>query len=155
MLVALFRAWGEPAAINFAELYTSLQAKVISAQESPLVTIDATRLFEVQQFCSMTNHSWDAFSLMSAKRTWSRLPADVQTIVSKNFDRSALDQRADMIKQEAGLRTALGAKGLKFHDIKVELFREKLAAAGYYTQWKDKFGVEAWKLLEQYAGALT
>ena len=34
-------------------------------------------------------------------------------------------------------------------------FRAALSQAGYYKQWKETFGDEAWALLEKYSGALA
>ena len=33
-------------------------------------------------------------------------------------------------------------------------FRDTLKAAGFYAEWKGKFGDEAWGLLEKYTGPL-
>jgi tripartite ATP-independent transporter DctP family solute receptor len=155
MWVSLFKGFGaSPTAINFAELYTSLQTKVVNGQENPLVILETNRLFEVQQYCSLTNHMWDGYWVLGNRRSFARLPADLQAIVSKHFDRSALDQRDDMAKQDAKLRESLSAKGMKFNEVDVAPFREKLKQAGYYADWKAKFGPEAWTLLEKYAGQL-
>ena len=35
------------------------------------------------------------------------------------------------------------------------LFRAKLQKAGFFTEWKGKFGDEAWGLLEKYAGKIS
>ena len=34
-------------------------------------------------------------------------------------------------------------------------FRDSLRKAGFYTEWKGKFGNEAWGLLEKSAGELA
>jgi hypothetical protein len=34
-------------------------------------------------------------------------------------------------------------------------FRDKLRSAGFYTEWKNKYGDEAWGLLEKSAGKLA
>jgi len=34
-------------------------------------------------------------------------------------------------------------------------FRERLQKAGFYAQWQEKFGAEAWALLEKYVGKLA
>jgi hypothetical protein len=34
-------------------------------------------------------------------------------------------------------------------------FREALRKAGFYAQWKEKFGADAWTLLEKYVGQLA
>ena len=33
--------------------------------------------------------------------------------------------------------------------------RAKLKSAGFYAEWKAKFGDEAWSILERYTGNLT
>ncbi|MEJ8846147.1 TRAP transporter substrate-binding protein [Variovorax rhizosphaerae] len=156
MWVSLFKSFGaSPTAINFAELYTSLQTKVVNGQENPLVILDTNRLYEVQQYCTLTNHMWDGYWVLGNRKSFARLAPDLQAIVSKNFDRSALDQRTDMANQDASLRQSLTTKGLKFNEIDVAPFRAKLKQAGYYAEWKEKFGAEAWTLLEKYAGQLS
>ena len=37
----------------------------------------------------------------------------------------------------------------------MEAFREKLRSAGYYAEWKNKFGNEAWAILERTTGKLA
>ena len=34
-------------------------------------------------------------------------------------------------------------------------FRGKLASSGFYTKWRDKFGAQAWSLLERSSGKLA
>ena len=34
-------------------------------------------------------------------------------------------------------------------------FRDKLRAAGFYTEWKGKYGEEAWAILEKSVGKLA
>jgi hypothetical protein len=34
-------------------------------------------------------------------------------------------------------------------------FRTKLASSGFYTKWRDKFGAQAWSLLEHTSGKLA
>jgi hypothetical protein len=34
-------------------------------------------------------------------------------------------------------------------------FRDKLRAAGFYTEWKAKYGDKAWSLLERAVGKLA
>ncbi|SMH46673.1 TRAP transporter substrate-binding protein [Azospirillum agricola] len=156
MWVSLFKGFGAaPTAINFAELYTALQTNLVSGQENPLVVLETNRLYEVQKFCSMTNHMWDGYWVLANRRVFSSLPADLQAIVTKHFDAAALDQRADMASQSASLREQLTAKGLTFNDIDIAPFRKKLQEAGYFAEWKQKFGDEAWSVLEKYTGPLS
>ena len=44
--------------------------------------------------------------------------------------------------------------GLIFNEPKRELFRETLRKAGFYADWRAKYGEEAWALLERTTGKL-
>ena len=47
---SMFKAFGSaPTAINFSEVYSALQTKVVEGQENPLAIIDIAKLFEVQK----------------------------------------------------------------------------------------------------------
>jgi hypothetical protein len=49
----------------------------------------------------------------------------------------------------------LVAKGLIFNTPPSKPFRDKLTSAGFYEQWRSKFGGKTWSLLEHYTGKLS
>jgi tripartite ATP-independent transporter DctP family solute receptor len=152
---SLFQHLGAaPASINFAEVYSSLQTKVVDGQENPLTIISIAKLFEVQKYCSMTNHMWDGWWCMTNQKVWDRMPEKARPIIAKHLNQAALDMRADGAKLNASLRPELTAKGLTFNDPKLGPFRERLIASGFYKEWKQKYGEEAWALLEKHTGKL-
>ena len=152
---SLFQHLGAaPASINFAEVYSSLQTKVVDGQENPLTIISIAKLYEVQKYCSMTNHMWDGWWCMTNQKVWDRIPEKARPIIAKHLNQAALDMRADGAKLNASLRPELTAKGLTFNDPKLGPFRERLIASGFYNEWKQKYGEEAWALLEKHTGKL-
>lgn len=154
--VSMFKAFEtSPATINFAEVYSSLQTKVVDAQENPLAIIATAKLNEVQKYCSITNHMWDGFWFLGNKKSFDRLPADLQEIVTRNVNAAGLKQRDDVKQLNDNLQTELKSKGLVFNATNAELFRAKLRAAGFYADWHKKFGDEPWALLEKYTGKLA
>jgi len=154
--VSMFKAFeASPATINFAEVYTALQTKVVDGQENPLAIIATAKLNEVQQFCSITNHMWDGFWFLANKKSFERLPADLQEIVTRNINAAGVLERDDVKKLNDGLMAELKSKGMQFNTTDAELFRTKLRAAGFYAEWHKKFGDEAWALLEKYTGKLV
>jgi tripartite ATP-independent transporter DctP family solute receptor len=156
ILTSLFKALDAgPAPINFNEVYSSLQTKVVDGQENPLPIIATTRLYEVQKSCSLTGHVWDGYWILGNKRAFERLPQDVREVVTREFDRSAADQRADIAKLSESLRQELTAKGLQFIDVDRTPFREALGKTSFYKEWKGKFGDEAWAHLEKISGKLV
>jgi tripartite ATP-independent transporter DctP family solute receptor len=156
ILTSLFKALGAgPAPINFNEVYSALQTKVVDGQENPLPIIATTRLYEVQTSCSLTGHVWDGYWILGNKRAFERLPKNVQDIVTQEFDRSAVQQRADIAKLSESLRADLSAKGIKFIDVDRAAFRQAVSRTSFYSDWRSKFGDEAWAQLEKYAGQLS
>jgi tripartite ATP-independent transporter DctP family solute receptor len=155
LFTSMFRALGtSPTAINFVEVYTALQTKIVDGQENPLALIEAAKFYEVQKYCSMTNHMWDGYWCMTNQKVWDRMPEKARPIIAKHLNQAALDMRADGLKLNTSLRPELTAKGLTFNDPKLGPFRERLVASGFYAEWKKKYGEEAWALLEKHTGKL-
>ena len=153
---SMFKAFdAAPASINFNEVYSALQTKIVEGQENPLALISTAKLYEVQKYCSLTNHMWDGYWFLANRRAWEALPADVRTIVARNINAAALNARVDTEKLNATVRQELTAKGLTFNQPDVAPFREKLRAAGFYSEWKGKYGEEAWAILEKAVGKLS
>jgi len=153
---SMFKAFdASPASINFNEVYSALQTKIVDGQENPLAIISTAKLYEVQKYCSLTNHMWDGFWFLANQRAWQNLPDDVRTIVAKHINAAGLKERDDVAKLNASLQQDLAAKGLVFNRPDPAPFRSKLRAAGFYTEWKSKYGEEAWSLLEKSVGKLA
>jgi len=154
-LTSLFQALeAAPSPINFNEVYTALQTKVVEGQENPLAIIATARLYEVQKSCSMTGHVWDGYWVLGNKRAFQKLPADVQQVITREIDKSATDQRADVAKLSGSLTADLKAKGINFINVPQDDFRKKLGGTNFYADWKAKYGAEAWALLEKVSGKL-
>ncbi|KQT54528.1 ABC transporter substrate-binding protein [Aureimonas sp. Leaf454] len=150
---SMFSAFGSaPASINFAEVYTALQTGVVDGQENPLAILSTHKLFEVQKFVSMTNHMWDGFWILKNRRAWQALPEDLQQIVETNFNAAAMLQRQDVESLNETLRGELEGHGMSFNTPDAEPFQEKLRSAGFYSEWKGKYGDEAWAILESAVG---
>ncbi|MBV8096290.1 MAG: TRAP transporter substrate-binding protein [Acetobacteraceae bacterium] len=156
MWTSMFQAFGaSPISINFSELYSALQTKIAEGQENPLTLIELSKLYEVQKFVSMTSHMWDGYWLLANKRAWQGLPKDLQEIVARELNRAAEDERADLAKLNDSVAGELKSQGLTFIEVDRPKFRDALKKAGYYATWKEKFGPQAWSILEGDVGPLT
>src|SRR6202021_356052 len=110
---SMFRAFdASPASINFSEVYSALQTKIVEGQENPLALISTAKLYEVQKYCSLTNHMWDGFWVLANRRAWEALPEDIRTVVARHINSAAVNARVDTAKLSASLRGELEAKGL-------------------------------------------
>ena len=106
---SLFKAFGAaPTGINFGEVYSALQTKIVDGQETPLVSINSAKLYEVQKYCSMTNHMWDGYWCLANTRAFEGMPKDLQEIVARNINRAALDQRKENLRLNLSLQGRTG-----------------------------------------------
>jgi tripartite ATP-independent transporter DctP family solute receptor len=153
---SMFTAFGaSPTTISFNETYSALQTKIADGQENPLSVVDTAKLYEVQSYCSMTNHMWDGFWLLTNKRAFDQLPQGMQDVAAREFDQAVREARVDVAKLNADLRAQLSARGLKFNDTDPAAFRDMLRRAGFYSDWKRRFGDDAWATLEGVVGPLS
>ena len=154
--VAMFKSLGAaPVSLPLSEAYQALQTKVADGEENPLALIDSAKFFEVQKYCSLTNHSWDGFWFVANGRAWKSLPADVQKVITAHVNAAARKQRDDIARANVELQKSLEAKGLVFNTPDVAAFRQALARSGFYAQARERFDKTAWALLTQYAGNIA
>jgi tripartite ATP-independent transporter DctP family solute receptor len=80
--VRMFQAYGAtPSPMALSEVFVALQTGVMDGQENPLAQIYPSRFQEVQKYLSMTGHVYTP-AYVTAGRSWSRLPPDVQKILT-------------------------------------------------------------------------
>jgi tripartite ATP-independent transporter DctP family solute receptor len=155
-LISLFRHLGAaPTPLNFSEAYSALQTGVVDGQENPLVLIDTAKLYEVQKYCSLTNHVWSGFHVSFGVNAWRKLPPSLQEIAHRNFTAAALAERDDFVAMTQSEQTNLTGKGLVFNAPELKPFRDALTRSGFYPDMKKTAGDKAWALLEKYVGPLT
>ena len=153
---SMFQALGaSPISINFSEVYSALQTKIAEGQENPLSLIEIAKLYEVQKYVSMTSHMWDGFWMLANRRSFSGLPADARAVVARELNASALAERADIAALNGSVAADLKAKGLIFVEVDKPAFRQALKTAGFYAEWKKKYGDQAWGILESEVGVLS
>jgi tripartite ATP-independent transporter DctP family solute receptor len=154
--VSLFTALGSsPTSITINELYSALQTKIVDGQENPLTIIESGKYYEVQKYCSITEHMWDGLWIIANSKRIKSLATDELALVTKSFETATVKQRAETERLNIDLESSLKAKGLVFNRPDKAQFRETLTKAGFYADWKQKYGADAWMILEKYSGRLA
>jgi TRAP-type C4-dicarboxylate transport system substrate-binding protein len=141
-------------ALQFNELYSALQTHIADGEENPLTLIKATKLYEVQKYCSITNHVWDGHWFVCNAAAWQGLPDDLKEIVARNLNAGALHERDDMAEGAKTAQADLEKFGMVFNVAETQSFRDGLKTAGFYTQWRTRLGDEPFAILERYSGPL-
>lgn len=156
IFTSLFQALGAaPTSINFNEVYTALQTRLVGGQENGLVTIETAKLFEVQKYVSETRHIWDCFCVLANRRALGRLPKDMADIVLREFAQSVHDQRGDEQRLDDSLKGQLQGQGMMFLAVDRAAFQAALRKTSFYPDWKAKFGDEGWAALQAVSGQLA
>lgn len=154
--LAFFRALGSsPTPVNNSELYTALQTHLVDGAEQPLISIETARYFEISRYVVMTRHQPTPWEMLANGPAWRRLPPDLQAIVTKAFNETALLERRDLAEGEAALEARLKTQNQTFIEPDRESFKDVVRKAGLYQQWRDAYGAEPFALLEKSVGKLT
>jgi tripartite ATP-independent transporter DctP family solute receptor len=79
-----FKAFGaSPMPLSFAELFTALQQGVMDGQENPIYNIYAIKLYEIQDYLSLTSHLYTGGVMLMNEENYQSLPADIREAIDK------------------------------------------------------------------------
>jgi TRAP-type transport system periplasmic protein len=149
--VDLFKTLGSTTIeLDFAELYTALQTKLIDGADLPLQAIEGGRLNEVGKYIALTNHCWGGYWTIVNADTWKRLPPDLQQIIERNNTKSAMLERRDTLVQTNALIDKLRRQGVTFNTPDTAPFRERLGP--YFSALASYFGPTEWGMLQNSLG---
>ena len=101
MLISTYKALGaDPTSMNFSEVFTSLQQGAIDGQENPLDVIDSSKLYEVQDYISLWDCTYDVIILGMNKDKYESLSEDHQRIIRECAEEACIYQK--QINREKG-----------------------------------------------------
>ncbi len=87
MYIDMFNALGaNPTPMARSELFTALQQKTVDAQENPMGQIYSSRFYEVQDYLTLTGHTYSPEVLVFSLKTWDKIPAKYQALVKQAAD---------------------------------------------------------------------
>jgi TRAP-type transport system periplasmic protein len=98
---------------------------------------------------------WSAYHFLGNQDAWKALPPDIQRVVERNLTKYALLQRRDTQLRNDSLAEKLVRQGMTIEHADSAGLRAKLASSGFYGKWRDRFGAQAWSLLEKTSGKLA
>ncbi|HSB79995.1 MAG TPA: TRAP transporter substrate-binding protein [Candidatus Methylomirabilis sp.] len=110
---AAFRQLGADATpMAWGEVFTSLQQGLLDAQENPIPIIYTFKLNEVQKYLSLTAHVYSPAPVLMSKKTWDRLPSEIQKVVLDAARETAQFERGLIQEQEQKELGELKARGM-------------------------------------------
>jgi tripartite ATP-independent transporter DctP family solute receptor len=130
----LFQALGaNPTPMALSEVFIGLQTGVIDGQENPLAQIWASKLYEVQEYLSLTAHVYTPAYVVVSPGRWGRLPEEVRSVLEEEAraTQSYVYETAEQLDQE--LLERLRSEGVEINSPDRDAFLE--ASRSMYEEY--------------------
>ncbi len=115
-----------PTPLPFGEIYTSLQTGVVDGFEHDAPTALAGKFYEVAKNCSLTQHIYNPQLPVISKRSFARIPADLQKAFLAAAADANLYQRGKAQEAEAKAFDQLKAGGMAVYTIDRAALQKKV-----------------------------
>ena len=98
-----------PQVMAFSEVYQALQTNVVDGTENPITNLYTQKMHEVQKYLSLTDHGYLGYAVISNRKFWDGLPADVRgkldqaiketTVYADSIAKQDNDQSLEAVKK--------------------------------------------------------
>lgn len=142
-LLAMFRAWGsKTVTITWDDIYTGLQSGMAEGCDTELYSMYAKKLYEVDPYILMTNHSFNYHVLMINEAFFQSLSPENQKLMLQAADLFRRVANAQSEMSSLVVKEALEAKGAKFYYPTAAELKEfkDLAQQPYIDMIQNKIG---------------
>lgn len=126
-----------PYNIAWSEVYNSIQTKAIDACEVQNTSAVSSKIYEVCDYVSKTEHI-NLFNIVICGEAWfSELPAEYQQILKDDFFSCAYESAQEVIAAQADLEAELVTNGMEIVDVDLEAFQEAAKTAYADLGWTE------------------
>lgn len=119
-----------PEPVDFDELYSALDQGVVDGEENPLPTIDSMKFYEVQDYVSLTEHSYTPAVVLMNNDFYDDLSDEEVAAVEDAVDEAKEYQREELDEQEDDILDKLEEEGVTVTEPDREAFREATKGVG-------------------------
>ncbi len=89
VLESQMRALGAlPQVMAFSEVYQAMQTGVVDGNENTPSNVYTQKMHEVQKYVTVTNHGYIGYAVITNKKFWEGLPADIRTQLERAMKES-------------------------------------------------------------------
>lgn len=123
--------------VAWSEVYNSIQTKAIDACEVQYTSAVSSKIFEVCDYVSKTEHI-NLFNFVVCGESWfNKLPAEYQQILKDDFFSCAYDNAQEIIAAQADLEQQLIDGGMTIVDVDMDAFKAAADTAYEQLGWTD------------------
>jgi TRAP-type transport system periplasmic protein len=125
-------------------VYANLKEGKVQAQENPLITIYASKFYEVQQHLTLSRHAYSAWPVLMSKTVWDSFSERDRSILKAAALESSKYQRDLIRSRNAQMVDELKKLGMKVSEIdRAELPIIRLSTRKVIDKYAKEFG-EDW-----------
>jgi C4-dicarboxylate-binding protein DctP len=88
-----------PQVMAFSEVYSGLQQGVVDGTENPVSNFYTQKMHEVQKNLTISNHGYLGYAVVTNKKFWDGLPADIRTALTAAIKEATVFER-DIAQKE-------------------------------------------------------
>ena len=135
---------GTPQKLPFKEVYTSLGQGVVDGQENAWSNVYSKKFYEVQDYISVSNHSYLGYLVVVSDEFWSNLPTDIRTTVAGALkDATAANRKFAAIADKGDRKKIENDKYAKVVDMTAaERDTWRKATAPVWAEFRNEIGGE-------------
>jgi len=135
---------GNAVPMAWGEVFTAVQQGAVDGLEIPLAVVESSKLYEVTKFLSITNHTYSMIGLLMSKRTFDKLPPDLQKAAHAAGVQATKAQRTAALAYSQQLEKTLADKGMKVNRVgDMKPFRA--AVTSVYDKVRNDVGADLMK----------
>jgi len=133
---------GIPQVLAFSEVYQALQTGVVDGQENSPSNIYTQKMHEVQKHLTITNHGYLGYAVITNKKFWDGLPADVRGQLEQAMKEATVyaNQLAQKDNDDALAGIKNSGKTIIYVPTKEERLALKKAMVTVHAKMTDRIG---------------
>jgi tripartite ATP-independent transporter DctP family solute receptor len=113
-----------PTPIAFMETYLAMKSGVVDGMENESVAVRDMKFYEPAPYIARTEHEFTVRPMFMSKKTFEKLPADLQQIVQRDAQEATVFERKAEAEAGVAAETEMQTKlGVKFNAIDKEPFK--------------------------------
>ena len=129
--------------MNFGEVFAALETRTIDGQENPFVTIETSKMNEVQKYLSVTRHAYTPFMVLFSKKIWDGYSPEEQKVLTDCATQARDVQRQTNRELNQKSFASLREKGMQVNELpEAEVARMREQAKTIYEKHAATIGKE-------------
>ena len=102
---------GVPQKLPFKEVYTALGQGVVDGQENAWSNVYSKKFFEVQDYITVSNHSYLGYLVVVSAEFWNNLPDDIRNQLASILTKATMEGRKFAAQADKGDRQKIEKQG--------------------------------------------